>query len=48
MIQLREKELPSLEFYNQAVAVKQGKNAYDLYRGGAFFHAGEKNLCAGT
>lgn len=24
------------------------KNAYDLYRGGAFFHAGEKNLCAGT
>ena len=29
-------------------AGKQGKNAYDLYRGGAFFHAGEKNLCAGT
>ena len=30
MIQLREKELPSLEFYNQAVAVKQGTERYHI------------------
>ena len=30
MIQLREKELPSLEFYNQAVAVKQVTERYHI------------------
>ena len=30
MIQLREKELPSLEFYNQAVAVKQVTDKYHI------------------
>ena len=30
MIQLREKELPSLEFYNQAVAVKQVTERYNI------------------
>ena len=30
MIQLREKELPSLEFYNQAVAVKQVTEKYHI------------------
>ena len=30
MIQLREKELPSLEFYNQAVAVKQVTDRYHI------------------
>lgn len=30
MIQLREKELSSLEFYNQAVAVKQVTDKYDI------------------
>lgn len=30
MIQLREKELSSLEFYNQAVAVKQVTDKYHI------------------
>ena len=37
MIQLREKELSSLEFYNQAVAVKQVTDKYHIPLVGLLF-----------
>ena len=40
MIQLREKELSSLEFYNQAVAVKQVTDKYHRYCNGCAGYGG--------